>query len=125
MPVWTCPNLECTFDEQLKPKQCCPLCMREAKKFKFSEFGDLLKKKRDAKKSKERITEYKRIASRVKFCPTCGSTKIFWASGLPQLWSLWECRECGYKGALVLEDSKMAAKLRKEWEKKLQESSPK
>jgi hypothetical protein len=53
MPVWTCPNLECTFDEQLKPKQCCPLCMREAKKFKFSEFGDLLKKKRDAKKSKE------------------------------------------------------------------------
>jgi len=58
---------------------------------------------------------------RTKACPKCGSTNVFWASGLPQLWSLWECRECGYHGTLILEDSKLAAKLRKEWKKKLQE----
>ena len=54
----------------------------------------------------------------IKFCPKCGSTEIFWASGLPQLWSIWECRNCGYRGALVIEDSKLAAKLKEEWKKK-------
>ncbi len=53
-----------------------------------------------------------------KFCPKCGSIDVFYASGLPQLWSVWDCRHCGYRGALILEDGKMAAKLRKEWEKK-------
>jgi predicted RNA-binding Zn-ribbon protein involved in translation (DUF1610 family) len=48
----------------------------------------------------------------VKFCPKCGSTDIFWASGLPQLWSIWECRSCGYRGALIIEDGKLAEKLR-------------
>jgi len=57
-------------------------------------------------------------SDKVKYCPKCGSTKIFWASGLPQMWSIWECKECGYRGALVLEDGKLGAKLRKEWEKK-------
>jgi len=54
----------------------------------------------------------------VKFCPKCGSINIFWASGLPQLWSIWECRDCGYRGALVLEDSKLAEKLREDYAKK-------
>jgi ribosomal protein S27AE len=53
-----------------------------------------------------------------KFCPKCGSTNVFYASGLPQLWSLWDCRNCGYRGALILEDSGLAAKPREEWKKK-------
>jgi len=72
------------------------------------------------KKSLEKTTELKRASDRVKYCPTCGSNNIFWASGLPQLWSLWECKECGYKGALVLEDGNLGEKLRKEWIKKHQ-----
>jgi len=63
----------------------------------------------------------KRITDKIKYCPTCGSTNIFWVSGLPQLWSLWECKECGYKGALILEGGYLGAKLRKEWNKKQQE----
>jgi DNA-directed RNA polymerase subunit M len=56
--------------------------------------------------------------SKAKFCPKCGSTNVFYASGLPQLWSLWDCRNCGYRGALILEDGDLAEKLRKEWRKK-------
>jgi len=55
---------------------------------------------------------------RIKFCPKCGSTDLFWASGLPQLWSIWECKYCGYRGALVLEDSILAEKLRENYAKK-------
>ncbi|HVP26334.1 MAG TPA: hypothetical protein VMT26_01545 [Candidatus Bathyarchaeia archaeon] len=52
------------------------------------------------------------------FCPKCGSTDVFWASGLPQLWSIWDCRHCGYRGALILKDGKLAEKLRDEYTKK-------
>jgi predicted RNA-binding Zn-ribbon protein involved in translation (DUF1610 family) len=55
----------------------------------------------------------------VKFCPKCGSTNVFWASGLPQLWSIWECRNCGYRGSLILEDGKLAEKLRRNYFKKI------
>jgi predicted RNA-binding Zn-ribbon protein involved in translation (DUF1610 family) len=55
---------------------------------------------------------------RIKFCPRCGSINLFWASGLPQLWSIWECKHCGYRGALVLEDSILAEKLREDYAKK-------
>lgn len=55
----------------------------------------------------------------VKFCPKCGSTDVFWASGLPQLWSIWQCRNCGYRGALILEDSRLAEKLRKDYARKI------
>jgi predicted RNA-binding Zn-ribbon protein involved in translation (DUF1610 family) len=54
----------------------------------------------------------------ITFCPRCGSTNVFWASGLPQLWSLWECRSCGYRGALILKDSKLAEKLQEDYAKK-------
>jgi len=56
----------------------------------------------------------KKKTKRTLFCPKCGSTNIFWASGLPQLWSIWECRDCGYRGAFIIEDSKLAQKIRKE-----------
>jgi DNA-directed RNA polymerase subunit M len=62
--------------------------------------------------------EHKALRKGVKFCPKCGSINIFWASGLPQLWSIWECRNCGYRGALVLEDSRLAGKLREDYAKR-------
>ncbi|MFB3889586.1 MAG: hypothetical protein ACE14S_08850 [Candidatus Bathyarchaeia archaeon] len=54
----------------------------------------------------------------IRFCPKCGSTDIYWAQGMPQLWSLWQCKNCGYRGALILEDGKLALKLQQEWKKK-------
>lgn len=35
------------------------------------------------------------------FYPRCGSKKIKWQD--PQM-ALWECRNCGYKGSVVVED---------------------
>jgi len=118
MPNWTCPNSKCPFDERLQPRQNCPLCGMEAREFEFGEFGILLEQKWNLKKAQEKTEEHKRVLGKIKFCPKCGSTKMFWASGLPQFWSLWECRECGYQGALVLENGKLAAILRKEWNEK-------
>jgi predicted RNA-binding Zn-ribbon protein involved in translation (DUF1610 family) len=54
----------------------------------------------------------------VKMCPKCGSTDIFYARGLAQLWSIWECRHCGYYGAFIIEDGKLSKKLHEEYEKK-------
>jgi DNA-directed RNA polymerase subunit M len=54
-----------------------------------------------------------------KFCPRCGSTDVFWAQGMPQFWSLWQCKNCGYRGPVILEDGNMAGKLQEEWVKKL------
>jgi transcription factor S len=55
-----------------------------------------------------------------KFCPRCGSNDVFWAQGLPQFWSLWRCKNCGYQGAFILENDKgdLAKKLQEEWENK-------
>lgn len=39
---------------------------------------------------------------RIKRCPACGSTNIKWV--IPQNWSLWECFDCGYQGAIVIEE---------------------
>ena len=118
MPIWTCPNPKCKYDKELDPNQGCPLCGKNAKAFKFSELSILLKEKLSSKKAIERNNKIKRIIARIKYCPRCGSTNIFWPSGLPHLWSLWECKECSYRGAFILEDGKLGAKLRKEWKKK-------
>jgi hypothetical protein len=112
---WTCPNTECTYDKQLQSGQDCPLCGKEAKEFKFVEFGNLLRKKEAFRKSVDRNKECERVLGRTKFCPRCGSNNVFWARGLPQLWSVWECRECSYRGSLIVEDGKLADKLRKEY----------
>ena len=39
---------------------------------------------------------------KIKKCPKCGSRNVKWV--LPQMWSLWECHDCGYQGALVIEE---------------------
>ena len=55
---------------------------------------------------------------RKKFCPRCGSTDIFFARGLPQLWSIWECKNCGYYGAFRVEDGMTSQKIREVWARK-------
>ncbi len=50
------------------------------------------------------------------YCPVCGSPNVEWL--LPQMWSKWVCKDCGYIGVLILEDGKIAAELRKEWKEK-------
>jgi len=37
---------------------------------------------------------------------------------MPQFWSTWECRRCGYRGPVILEDSETAVKLRENYLKK-------
>jgi predicted RNA-binding Zn-ribbon protein involved in translation (DUF1610 family) len=68
-------------------------------------------------KSKSSTTN-KRKRFSLKFCPQCGSTDVFWAQGMPQFWSLWQCRNCGYRGPVILEDGNMAEKLQEEWKNK-------
>lgn len=31
------------------------------------------------------------------------------------MWSVYECKECGYRGPLVVKDGKMVKKIRKRW----------
>jgi transposase-like protein len=54
----------------------------------------------------------------MKFCPRCGSTNIGWV--LPHDRQKYECKDCGYVGALIVEDGKMAEAVRKEYIKKEQ-----
>ncbi|MFQ6129366.1 MAG: hypothetical protein ACE5OT_00980 [Candidatus Hadarchaeaceae archaeon] len=53
--------------------------------------------------------------SEVICCPRCGSSKLKPASGFPHLWSLYDCQECGYRGSLIIEDGRLARKIRKRW----------
>lgn len=52
----------------------------------------------------------------MRFCPRCGSKNIDWV--LPQDWSKWECKDCGYIGAFIIEDSKIADEIKREYLKK-------
>jgi len=49
----------------------------------------------------------------VKFCPICGSKNVDWV--LPQTWSKWECKNCGWTGAFIIEDGEMAEEIRKKY----------
>jgi len=65
-------------------------------------------------------TRAKKLGSKkpgVSLCPKCGSTNIFWAS-VPQLRSVWQCRNCRYRGAFVLRDGKLAEKLSRDYKGK-------
>jgi transcription factor S len=53
----------------------------------------------------------------VKFCPNCGSTNIKWLN--PQMWSIWKCWDCGYIGAVVIEDGDMADEIRNNFLEKI------
>ena len=44
-----------------------------------------------------------------KFCPKCGSAELNY---LPWLGEIYVCRNCGYQGALVIEDGELAREIR-------------
>ncbi len=50
------------------------------------------------------------LVKRLKYCPKCGSSDlsvvIFYRP------SIWKCLNCGYEGAIILENGSIAAKLR-------------
>jgi len=58
----------------------------------------------------------KRFERRVIYCPKCGSNRLKWV--LPQLWSFYDCPNCGYRGTLVVEDGELAEKIRNKWKAK-------
>jgi len=115
MDVWTCPNPKCAFDKELRSGQKCPLCGAEAKGFTFSEIGALVRQKWEYKEGVERAKREEKLEGRVKFCPRCGSSNlnvlVFYRP------SLWKCLDCGYEGAFILEDSKLAEKLQEQHRK--------
>jgi transcription factor S len=51
----------------------------------------------------------------MKFCPRCGSADVEWV--LPQDWSKWECKHCGYIGPFIIEDGEIAKKIKEDYEK--------
>lgn len=53
------------------------------------------------------------MKKKIKFCPKCGSSNIEWS--LPQTWSRWQCKDCGYIGPLIIEDGKIAEKIREDY----------
>jgi predicted RNA-binding Zn-ribbon protein involved in translation (DUF1610 family) len=101
----------------LEADSSCPLCGVKAEKLDFEPLGELLNKKWKASKPREGKIDTKHVMEHTKFCPKCGSPEVFWASGLPQLWSTWECRNCGYRGALIIENIEIAMKLREDFTK--------
>jgi len=115
MNVWACPNANCVYDKELQSGQKCPLCGEEAREFTFSMLGNLLKLKWEFKKGVERAKREEKLLSRMKFCPKCGSANlnvlVFYRP------SLWKCLDCGYEGALILENSKLAQKLQEQHRK--------
>lgn len=49
----------------------------------------------------------------MKFCPKCGSKNIDWP--LPYDRQKWECKDCGYIGAFIVEDGKLADVIHNEY----------
>jgi ribosomal protein L37AE/L43A len=115
MPAWTCPNTKCTYDKQLQSGQRCPLCGKEAQEFNFNEFGNLLKEKWEYKKSIQKTKEQEQVARRIKFCPRCGSPNINPLAFYHP--SIWKCLDCGYEGALIVEDGTLAEKIHEDYRK--------
>jgi ribosomal protein L37AE/L43A len=56
----------------------------------------------------------------VKFCPKCGSTNI----NFPVFYrpSIWKCLDCGYEGAFIVEDSKLAEKIKEDYQRKTEKT---
>jgi RNA polymerase subunit RPABC4/transcription elongation factor Spt4 len=119
MPLWTCPNPKCIYDKRLEPDQLCPVCGQVAAPFNSEQFGLILKQKWNHKKDLDRAKQQKQILSKTKFCPKCGSANltvlIFYRP------STWRCLNCGYEGALIIEDGKLAKKIQEEYREKRQQ----
>jgi DNA-directed RNA polymerase subunit M len=110
--VWVCPNAKRVYDKELQSGQRCPVCGEEGIEFAFSEIDNLLKQKWEFKKSVERANREKKLSSTMKFCPKCGSANInFLVFYRP---SIYKCLDCDYEGAIIIEDSKLSEKIRKQ-----------
>ena len=48
-----------------------------------------------------------------KFCPRCGSKNIGWL--IPHDRQKWQCKDCGYIGAFIIDDGKIADEIRKDY----------
>jgi DNA-directed RNA polymerase subunit M len=89
------------------------MCGEHAAEFSFGEFGKLLREKWDLKKSMMVSKRQETVLREMKFCPRCGSTNInFLVFYRP---SIWRCLDCGYEGALIVEDGKLARKIRERY----------
>jgi len=53
------------------------------------------------------------IGEIMKFCPRCGSKNIGWP--LPHDRQKWECSDCGYIGAFIIDDGEIAEEIKKEY----------
>jgi len=64
------------------------------------------KEKWSLKKSMMKPKKQEEAFRRMKCCPKCGSTNI----NFPVFYcpSIWKCLDCGYEGAFIIEDSKLA-----------------
>lgn len=49
----------------------------------------------------------------MKFCPRCGSKNLNY---MPWLGERYVCKDCGYQGALVIEDGEFAEEIRNKFE---------
>lgn len=116
MSLWTCPNEKCPFDDKLKPSVVCPLCESRASGFDFGSFGELLRKKKQHKKSLLKTKKQEKRLEKAKFCPKCGSPRMdFLIYYRP---SLWKCQECDYEGSFMIEGIELAKKIRESYRKR-------
>lgn len=49
----------------------------------------------------------------VKVCPRCGSDNIVWI--IPQNWSMWECNDCDYTGAIIEVEEEVQKEIMNRW----------
>ena len=49
----------------------------------------------------------------IKVCPRCGSDDIVWI--IPQNWSMWECNNCDYTGAIIEVDEDVQKEIQSRW----------
>jgi transposase-like protein len=61
----------------------------------------------------------KESQKQVKYCPRCGSENLTIAAFFKP--SIWVCLDCGYEGALTVEDRKLAEKIRERFAHALEE----
>ncbi|WP_409199447.1 hypothetical protein [Methanobrevibacter sp. DSM 116169] len=54
------------------------------------------------------------IKRSLKICPRCGSTDVDWV--IPQIWSMWECKNCSYTGPIIEGDKELSDEIKEDWE---------
>lgn len=75
--------------------------------------------KEDYEKLEEMIEKESEKPKGKLFCPECGSPSLYYFLGLYTGYK-YVCKECGYRGPVVIEDGVIAEKLRKEKVKELE-----